>query len=69
MKVDIFVHLFHVYYGVSQSHFILSWNKSLHGLDTIFFVVPHGCIYVLRNKALTYIFDEKSPYAFIIKFE
>ena len=53
MKVDIFVHLLHVYHGVSQSHFVLFWNKSLHGLDPIFFIVPHGSIYVLRNNPLT----------------
>ena len=69
MKVDIFVHLFHVYHGVSESHFLLFWNKLLYGLDHIFFVVPNGRIYVMRNKGLTYIFDVKSPYAFIVKLE
>ena len=62
MKVDIFVHLFHVYHSVSQSHSVLSWNKSLHGLGPIFYVEPHGCIYVLKNKALAYIFDVNTPY-------
>ena len=67
MKVNIFAHLFHVYHGASQTHFVLLWKKSLHGLDPILFVVLHGRVYILRNKALTYIFDVKSPYAFIVK--
>ena len=69
MKMNIFVHLFHVYQSVSQSHFVLFWNKLLHRLDPIFFVVPHSCIYVLRNKAQAYIYDVKGPYVFIIKLE
>ena len=66
MKMGIFVHLFHVHHGVSQSHFVLFWNKWLHGLDLIFFVVRRGQIFVLRNKTLTYIFDDfffVSPWA------
>ena len=69
MKVDIFVHLSDAYHGLTQSHFVLFWNKSLHGLEPIFFIVPHGRIYVLSYKAPTYIFDVKSPYALMVKLE
>ena len=64
-----FIHPLHVYHGVSQSHFLLFWNESLHDLGPIFFIVPHGRIYVLRNKVLTYIFDVKSSYVFVVKIE
>ena len=67
MKVEILVHLFHAHHTLSQSHFVLSWNKSLHGLDPIFFVIPHDCIYIFSNKVLAYIWNMHGPQMFFVK--
>ena len=69
MKVDIFVHLFHVYHGVAKSDLIFLKGKSLYCFDCIFFVIPNRFINILRYKTLTYVLDIDRPQIFTIKIE